>query len=206
MATSAAFWDKVAAKYDRKTVKGPNYAARIERAAEWTSPRAVVLDVGCAGGQITLDQAPNVATIVGIDVSPKLIDIAEARRAELGVANASFKVATPDDPLLKEASFNAITAYSMLHLVEDQAATLRRFHALLKPGGKLIAEIPFKQDISLGFRILIKLMTLIGKAPVVSLYSASANEAMLRDAGFKIEEIKAYNPKSMNHSVLATKR
>lgn len=206
MVTPAAFWDKVAAKYDRKTVKGPNYAARIERAAKWIGPGAAVLDAGCAGGQITLDLAPHTASIVGIDLSPKLIAFAEARRAEQGVTNASFKVATPDDPELLPSSFDAITAYSLLHLVEDQAATLRRFHELLKPGGTLIAEIPCKEDIGLHLRLLIKLMTAVGKAPVVKIYSQAQNEAMFQDAGFDVQEVRVYNPKSMSRSVLATRR
>ena len=206
MATPEAFWDKVAANYDRKTVKGPNYAARIERAAKWIGPDAVVLDAGCAGGQITLDLAAHVDQIVGIDLSSKLITFAESRREEQNITNASFKVATPNDPQLQPGSFDAITAYSLLHLVDDQAAMLRRFHDLLKPGGKLIAEIPCREDIGLHFRILIKLMTAVGKAPVVQVYSQAQNEAMFRDAGFDVQEVKVYNPKSMSRSVLAIKR
>ncbi len=203
MVTPAAFWDKVAAKYDRKTVKGPNYAARIDRAAKWIGPDAVVLDVGCAGGQITLDLAEHVRKITGIDLSPKLIGFAEDRRREQGVANASFKVAMPDDPSLEAGSFDAITAYSVLHLVDDQLAVLKRFHELLKPGGVLIAEIPRKEDIGLHFRTLIKLMTALGKAPIVHLYPHATHESMFSEASFAIQESRIYNPKSLNTSYLA---
>lgn len=205
MVSAVAFWDKAAAKYDRKTVKGPNYAARIERAAGWVGPGAVVLDVGCAGGQITLDLARHVGQMTGIDLSPKLIGFAQARRKEEGVENASFRVATPDDPSLGAGSFDAITAYSVLHLVEDQRAALKRFHELLKPGGVLIAEIPRKEDIALPLRVLIKLMTAVGKAPSVHLYPQKEHEIMLNEAGFQVQEIRCYNPKSLNVSILATR-
>ena len=206
MVTPVAFWDKVAAKYDRRTVKGPNYAARIERAAGWIGPDAVVLDAGCAGGQITLDLAHHVRQIIGIDLSTKLIGFAEQRREQQGVGNARFMAATPDDPSLSPSSFDAVTAYSLLHLVEDLPATLRRFHELLKPGGRLIVELPSKESIGLHLRLFIRLMTAVGKAPVVRLYRRAQQEAMLREAGFQIDEVKVYNPKSLNTSVLATKR
>lgn len=205
MPTSQAFWDKAAAKYDAKTVKGPNYAARLERAATWAGADARVLDVGCAGGHITLDLAPRVGRIHGIDISPKLIEIAERRRAETGVANASFAVGTADDAGLTEGSFDAITAYSVLHLVDDAAATVRRFHSLLKPGGRLIAEAPCREELHAGFRMLIAGMRWVGKAPAVRVYRQSAYEAMLREAGFEVDEVKVYNPKSMSRSFLATK-
>lgn len=203
MVTSQAFWDKAAAKYDKKTVKGPNYAARIERAAAWIGPDANVLDVGCAGGQITLDLAQHVKSIVGIDLSPKLISYAQARQQEQGIDNADFMVATPDNTQFQPASFDAITAYSLLHLVDDQGQSIRRFSELLSPGGVLILEIPTKQTINLPLRLLIKLMTAIGKAPRVKLYPLDTTRTMLKEAGFEIQETKAYNPKSLAISILS---
>ncbi|MGB0767579.1 MAG: class I SAM-dependent methyltransferase [Phycisphaeraceae bacterium] len=203
--TSKDFWDKIAAKYDRKTVKGPNYAARIERASRWIGSQAIVLDAGCAGGQITIDLASHVRRIVGIDLSPKLIALAERRREASGVENARFVSTTADDPQFALGSFDAVTAYSLLHLVDNQRETLDRFAKLLRPGGTLVLEIPCKEDIGPHFRLLIKILTMLGKAPVVTLYTQAQNEEMLRDAGFEIREIKVYNPKSMNRSIYAIK-
>lgn len=206
MPTSAAFWDKVADKYDRRTVKGPNYAARLERAERWVGPDASVLDVGCAGGHITLDLARRVRKVHGIDLSPRLIAIAEHRRAAEGVENCSFAVGRVDDASLGEGSFDAVTAYSLLHLVDDAPAVVRRFYALIRPGGRVIAEVPTTAEINLAFRLLIKGMTLIGKAPVVKIYSQAQYEQMFCDAGFVVDEVKVYNPKSMNKSLLATRQ
>ncbi|MEM9347579.1 MAG: class I SAM-dependent methyltransferase [Planctomycetota bacterium] len=205
MVTPASFWDRAAAKYDRKTAKGPNYKARIDRAIQWIAPGAVVLDAGCAGGQITLDLAPHVQRITGIDISSRLITFAEARLAQQAIENAGFKVAPPEDPALEPGSFDAITAYSLLHLVEDAPATVRRFHELLKPGGRLIAELPCKEQVGLHFRILIRLMQLVGKAPSVHLYRRAEYQRMFQDGGFAVQEMKIYNPASLNTSVFAIK-
>ncbi|MEM9251435.1 MAG: class I SAM-dependent methyltransferase [Planctomycetota bacterium] len=203
--TPMKFWDGVAAEYDAGVVKGPNYAARLDRAAGWLGADANVLDVGCAGGHITIDLASRVGRIHGIDLSPKLIAIAERRAASQGVENATFAATTADDPGLVEGGYDGITAYSVLHLVDDAAATLKRSHALLRPGGALIAEVPCREDIPWYFRLIIPAMTLIGKAPVVWLYPQAEYEAMFRAAGFTIEEIEVYNPKSHSRSVLARK-
>lgn len=203
MPTQPEFWDKVAEKYDKKTVKGPNYAARLERALAWAGAEASVLDAGCASGYITLDLAQRVQRVTGVDVSGKLIRLADERRVEQGVTNCSFRVGTVDDPSLEPGGFDAVTAYSLLHLVDDVPATLRRLHELLRPGGCVIAEVPCKEDVGLHWRVLIKLMTALGKAPVVKVYSQAEYEVMFRDAGFTVQEVKVYNPKSMSRNVYA---
>lgn len=205
MPTQPAFWDKAAEKYDRRTVKGPNYAARLERAARWLGPDASVLDVGCAGGQITLDLAERVKRVHGIDISQKLIGFANRRREEQGVSNCGFSVTTVDDPAFEPGAFDGITAYSLLHLVDDAPATVARFYELLRPGGRVIAEVPTTADIGLHLRVLIRVMTWVGKAPTVRVYSEPAYRAMFQEAGFVVDEVRVYNPKSMNRSLLATR-
>lgn len=205
MPTQPEFWNKAAEKYDQKTVKGPNYAARIERAAGWVGPGARVLDVGCAGGQISIDLAKCVGHVHGIDVSDALIGFAQRRLEAEGVTNCSFAVATAEDPALAPGSFDAITAYSVLHLVDDAEATVRRFHELLRPGGRVIAELPTTAEIGLPLRLLIKAMTLVGKAPAVHVFKQGEAERLFEAAGFVVDEVRVYNPKSMNRSLLATK-
>lgn len=205
MPTQPEFWDKVAAKYDKRTVKGPNYAARLERAARWLGPDASVLDVGCAGGQITLDLAERVRQVQGIDISEKLINFAGQRQKRQGVTNCSFEVTTAEDPRYVPGSFDGVTAYSLLHLVDDAPATVQRFHDLVRPGGRVIVEVPTTSEIGLHWRLLIRMMTVLGKAPVVRVYTQSDYLAMFEKAGLIVDEFKVYNPKSMNRSLLATR-
>ena len=205
MPTQTAFWDKIADKYDGKVVKGPNYAARIERAAAWVGPDASVLDVGCAGGHITIDLAERVRAVHGIDISPRLIALARRRLEAQGATNCTFAAMSADDPALPAGQYDAVTAYSLLHLVPDAPATVRRFFELVRPGGRVIAEVPTTKDIGLHLRVLIKVATLFGKAPVVKVYSQARYEQMFRDAGFVVDEVKVYNPKSMSRSLLATR-
>lgn len=205
MPTQPEFWDKVAAKYDRKTVKGPNYAARLDRAVQWLGEDASILDAGCASGHITLDLARRVRKVHGIDISPKLIALANQRLEESGPDNCTFSTLSIDDAELEPGSFDAVTAYSLLHLVPDVPATVNRFYDLIRPGGRVIAEVPTKTEIGLPLRMLIKLMQAVGKAPNVRVYSQQAYRSMFEKAGFTVDDFEVYNPKSMSRSLLATK-
>ncbi|MEM7682446.1 MAG: class I SAM-dependent methyltransferase [Planctomycetota bacterium] len=205
MPTPAAFWDKVADKYDANTVKGPNYAARLDRAAQWFGPDARLLDLGCAGGHITLDLAPRVGRVHGVDISPKLIDIARKRAQDLGVTNAEFTCGAVDELAFEPASFDGVTAYSLLHLVPDVPETLRWIFAVLRPGGRLVIEAPCREELHALWRAVIAVMRAVGKAPAVKAYPQAEYEAMLRDAGFEVEEVRIDNPKSMARRFLARK-
>jgi SAM-dependent methyltransferase len=214
--TAAGFWDSVAAKYDRGVVKGPNYRARVERAARWLREAGgrvpggggTVVDVGCAGGHITIDLAAALGDgvrVVGVDVSAKLVGMARSRAEAEGATNVMFVVGTVEDAGLAPGWVDGVTAYSELHLVDDPREELRRYGQLLRPGGVLIAEAPCREDIGVGWRVLIRGMTAVGKAPVVRLFEARQWAAMLREAGFEVREVKVYNPKSRSRSFWAVK-
>ena len=204
--TSKRFWDRQAARYDAKMVKGPNYAKRLERVDAWIEDSGVVLDVGCASGELTLDIAPHVGQIHGIDVSPQMIELARTKADERGIENAHFSSVEPADPSLAEGSFDAITAFSVFHLFEDVPGTLLRLRDLLGPGGILITETPCIGSWNPSWRILVKLAMLIRMAPLVRMLKVAELESMITDTGFDVVESKVYNPKSRMQCIMARKR
>ncbi len=212
MPTSINFWNKRAGKYDAKLYKGPNYAARLERAAVAFGDNANILDVGCATGEITLDLAQHAGQILGIDHAPNMTDAANAKARERGIDNCRFEALDATDPSLAEGSFDAITNYSLLHLIENPPggpgapATLARFHTLLKPGGHLLTEAPLLGDWNPLWRILIKLAVTIRICPKITALKLTDLESMTTAAGFDIIESKVHNPKSGMHCILARKR
>jgi len=203
---SEKFWDKRAERYDAKLKKGPNYAARLERAAAVFKDTDSVLDVGCASGEITLDLARHARQILGIDQSANMVKLANAKARKLGVTNARFEQMEPADPLLAKGAFNVVTAYSVIHLLDDAPATLSRLRDLLVPGGHLITETPCLGDWNIVWRVLVKLAMFVGMAPPILSLQLAELEAMIADAGFEVIESKVYNPKSGQQCVLARKR
>ncbi len=206
MPSSKDFWDKRAGRYEAKLHKGPNYAARLKRAAAVFKKTDSVLDVGCASGEITLDLAPHAEEILGIDHSSNMVEVANAKVRDRDISNARFEQMEPDDPRLAEGAFNVVTAYSVIHLLDDVPGTLARLRDLLVPGGHLITETPCLGDWKLVWRVLVRLAVLVGMAPPVVGLRAAELESMIANAGFEILESKVYNPKSKLHCILARKR
>ena len=206
MPASKDFWDRQAKRYDAKLRKGPNYAARLERAAAVFKDTDHVLDVGCASGVITLDLAHHAGQILGIDHSANMVKMANAKARERGITNARFEQMEPADPRLAEGAFAAVTAYSMIHLLDDPPATLARLRDLLAPSGHLITETPCLGDWNMLWRVLVKLAMLVRVAPLVRSLKDAELESMIADAGFEVLESKVYNPKSGMHCILARKR
>ncbi|QDU70770.1 class I SAM-dependent methyltransferase [Mucisphaera calidilacus] len=207
MPNAQTFWEKSARKYDAQTRKGPNFAARIQRCADWLGPDARVLDAGCASGHITLDLAPHVSHVLGVDIAQTHIDLAAERAAERGLTNAEFVCAPIDDPRFDQlaGTLDGITCFALLHLVDDPKATLARFHQLLKPNGQLILEAPCLSDYSFAIRWLIVVMQWVGKAPPIVNFTLAELEAMIRDAGFEVLESTVHNPKSGQQAIHARK-
>lgn len=206
MPASIKFWNKRARNYDRKIYKGPNYAARLERAAAAFGDNANVLDVGCATGEITLDLAKHAQQILGIDHAKNMTDAANAKARERNINNARFKPLDANDPTLAENSFDAITVYSVFHLVDDVPSTIARLHALLKPHGHLITETSVLGDWNPIWKVILKLCMVTGIAPPVTALKLADLENMFTTAGFDILDSKVYNPKSGMHCITARKR
>ncbi|BAM03322.1 class I SAM-dependent methyltransferase [Phycisphaera mikurensis] len=203
MEPDPAFWDRRAPGYDAKLpAKGVNYAARLRRVAEAVPAGGRLLDAGCATGEITLDLAAGCGSVLGIDSSAAMIERAEAKAAGRGVANASFRAVGLADPTLDGEAFDAVTAYSLLHLV-DPAAALRRVRALLRPGGVAVTETPLLGDWAWGWRVLIAAASRTPAAPPVAMLTRVGLEAAFAAAGLDVQESRVHNPRSGMHCITA---
>ena len=135
-------YDQLAAVWSATTDEGP-FNGLLERPAlrsliPGTLAGAVVLDAGCGSGaqaQWLLDQG---AEVVGIDVSPRMIEEAERRCGGRG----RFLVADLAKPLpLEPASLAGITCSLALHYVADWSVPLRSFASALRPGGWAVISL-----------------------------------------------------------------
>jgi SAM-dependent methyltransferase len=108
--------------------------AMLEMAGDLRGRR--VLDVGCAAGALSEALVGRGASVVGIDVTERLVVRARARlegRAEFHVADIAETM-----PFLESGSFDLITASLVLHYLSDWGPTLREFHRVLKSEGSLL--------------------------------------------------------------------
>ncbi|MRH93609.1 methyltransferase domain-containing protein [Nocardia sp. SYP-A9097] len=94
-----------------------------------------VADVGCGAGRITAHLCQLAVDAFGIDLSPKMIEV--ARRDHPGLP---FEVGSMTDLALADASIAGLVAwYSLIHIPDDELATvLAQFQRVLRPGGALL--------------------------------------------------------------------
>jgi ubiquinone/menaquinone biosynthesis C-methylase UbiE len=94
-------------------------------------PGARVLEIGCGLGDLVakLDASRK----VGIDISPRMIELARRRHPELELHVADLE----NDPL-PEGPFDAIVLHEVVGHLDDIQRGLSRLGPLLAPGGRVI--------------------------------------------------------------------
>ena len=137
--TTPRDWD--AATYDRvadpQTRWGAAVLDRIELAGDET-----VLDAGCGSGRVTeslVERLPR-GRVVALDASPSMVEAARARLARFGdrVAYVVADLGRPFD--VPGGPVDAILSTATFHWIPDHDALFRNLAAVLRPGGRLVAQ------------------------------------------------------------------
>lgn len=108
------------------------------------APGMRVLDVGCGAGDVTLCLAELVGprgSVLGVDVSPTILEAARQRVAEARRDNVRFVEGDVSSAPLG-GDFDAVVGRCVLFFVPDRVAALRRLRRALRPGGVLAFQEP----------------------------------------------------------------
>ena len=135
-------WD-ADAFYAAGASKVAKLAARLEQLGlPATGERA--LDFGCGAGRLTLPLADRFAAVVGVDISPSMLELARARAA--GRPGVRFALDERGDLSLLDGETFALvyTGLVLQHQPSPEAirVTLGRLGRLVAPGGVLVAQLP----------------------------------------------------------------
>lgn len=109
-------------------------AARAELFQPHVGPEAAVFEFGCGAGWNLA--ALRAARRVGGDV-------AEFLRPEVEADGVEF---VTDPAALPDAAFGVVIAHHALEHLEEPRAALRVLHRLLRPGGLLLAAVPYEKE------------------------------------------------------------
>ena len=182
------FWDDLAEKYSKSPVRNEEvYQFKLNKTKEFLTLDTEALEWGCGTGTTAIHHAPSVKHITATDISNNMLEIARRGAAEAGVTNATFQQTSIEDFHAEPASYDAILALNVIHLLNDPSASINKAYYLLKPGGVFITSIPCLGDSLLSvWRILVPIYQLIGKAPHVEYMKRKEVEGELAKAGFEI--------------------
>lgn len=101
----------------------------------------LVLDLACGTGDITFLVAGRLTQgkVIGVDITPRMIDIAKQKRAAGQVDNADFQIGDICHLSFPDDSFDCVTVGYGVRNVPDIPQLLKEVYRLLKPGGLFLS-------------------------------------------------------------------
>ena len=104
-----------------------------------------VLDIGCGSGldafvaaKITGPQG----RVIGLDVSPEMINKAKENLAFLGLSNVSFEVGEAEALAYEDRTFDVVISNGAFNLTLSKEEALKEAFRVLRPGGRfMIADM-----------------------------------------------------------------
>lgn len=205
MNKSESFWDKAAGKYDQLEKKDEQtYIHILQRTKTHLKISDTVLDFGCGTGLLANEIAEYVNEIHAIDLSSKMITIAEKKAKERNLANINYAHSTIFDEKYKKGSFDVILVFHVLHLLEDEHIALRRMNELLKPGGLLISATPCVGE-KMFLRNLLFLAGRVGLVPNIRSFKIRNLVEAIEEGNFSIVETDCLKQSSREYFIVARK-
>jgi ubiquinone/menaquinone biosynthesis C-methylase UbiE len=147
VSSARAAWDHAADAYEAGQASGRDYyrheffgPVQVEMCGDVAGMR--LLDVGCGSGYFSREMARRGARVVGVDISPRMIEHGRRHEAAapLGIeylAEDAADVARRFD----HQSFDMVVSCMALQDMPDIPAVLRAVHEVLRPRGRFVVSI-----------------------------------------------------------------
>jgi len=189
MDQSVKFWDKISARYAKQPIADEAaYQRKLQITREYFNPEMAVLEIGCGTGSTAILHAPYVKHIRAIDISAKMIEIAQNKLNAEKIDNITFEQSAIDELKIEAQSIDAVMGLSILHLVEDRDEVIAKVYDMLKPGGIFVSSTVCLGDSILKLiKLIAPLGMLLGFMPAVKVFTGEELEASITNAGFEID-------------------
>jgi len=146
-----------------------------------------VLEFGCGTGSTAIAHAPYVKHIQAIDLSSKMIEIAQGKADAANIKNVTFKCSAIDDFSTPDQTLDAVLGLSILHLLDNKEEVIARVHKMLKPGGIFVTSTACLGDSMKYFRLVAPIGKFLGLMPLVKVFTTTELRASLTEAGFAMD-------------------
>lgn len=191
--------------YERHSRAQQVWARELIAKLQLTGSEAV-LDLGCGDGKVTAEIAAAVkqGSVIGVDSSPAMIDLASRRYPSNQLPNLGFQLmdATALD---FNADFDVVFSNAALHWVRGHRPVVEGLYHSLRPGGRILLQMGGKGN---AVDILAVLDEVIAEAQwqayftdfdfPYGFYDTDEYMELLTDAGFTARRIELI-PKDMVH-------
>lgn len=182
-----SYWERHASHYDASLrILGRPFPRMLELTRDAVRGCAKVLEVAAGTGLVTRTLAEVAGEVVATDYASAMVEISARRVRELGLANVRCEQADIYALRFEAASFDAVVAANVLHLVPDLEGALAALRRVLKRGGKLVAPT-FCHDETWLSATLSRAASLTG-FPSHRRFTARSLRAALEASGARIEK------------------
>ena len=161
--------DPCGAEYDREHELGTReffdaierhryseYAPWMPRLMEFEKFRnARLLEIGCGMGTDLLQFSRGGARCVGIDLTPRSIEITQ-HRFKLYGADGAFMISDGEHLPFRSESFDVVYSNGVLHHTPDTAGAIREVHRVLRPGGVAKVMLYHRNSLNYWFEIVLR--------------------------------------------------
>lgn len=114
-------------------------------------PDETVLDVGCGAGFDTLIAARQVGPtgrVISVDMTPAMLDKAQAGAREAGLYNIDFREGLAEALPVDDQSVDVVISNGVINLCPDKMAAMQEVNRVLKPGGRIqIGDIVVHKEV-----------------------------------------------------------
>ncbi len=154
-------------------------------------PNEHILDLGCGTGQLTNAIAETGADVLGLDSSPDMVG-----QARQNFPRLSFKLQDACAMSFK-GEFDAVFSNAALHWILDAPLVIDRIAEALRSGGRLVAELGGKGNISRIEGAIREVLTTYseGEEPPSRYYFPSIGEyaGLLEERGFEVRSAALFD-------------
>jgi ubiquinone/menaquinone biosynthesis C-methylase UbiE len=180
------YWERYARQYDRSL---STLSRSIPRVRELTVAsvrgRSKVLEVAAGTGMLTGAIAGSVGELVATDYAEAMIEALRRRVDGQGLRNVRCEQADLYALPYESASFDAVVAANVLHLVPDLPGALASLRRVLRPEGRLVVPT-FCHDETLRSALVSRVLALTGFPSHRRFTSRSLRDALVT-AGLVVE-------------------
>ncbi|HUO21903.1 MAG TPA: metalloregulator ArsR/SmtB family transcription factor [Caulobacteraceae bacterium] len=132
-ARNAARWDEIRSLYvDEADVE----AALIEAAGP--GPFRRLIDLGSGSGRMLTLFGPRADSVVGLDLSQQMLNIARDHTAKAGLTRCELRHGDIFATRLPAGDADLVVVHQVLHYLTDPAAAVAEAARLVAPGGRLV--------------------------------------------------------------------
>lgn len=179
------FWDKIAERYSKQPIENESaYQKKLQITRECFRPDMEVLEFGCGTGSTAIAHSPYVKHIQAIDISSKMIEIAQRKADAENVKNVTFMRSTIDEFSVPDQTLDAVLGFSILHLLGNKEEVIAKVYKMLKPGGIFVSSTTCLGDTKKFFKFIAPVGKFFGL--ILKVFSTKELEESFIEAGFEI--------------------